>query len=85
LFVRKVNRDAIARRPNPFDGLPGWWNRVNRALYPVMGPSNIGAGGPERPVVDTANAPCPICGVSLALHTFERSTDGHTSTRMYCP
>jgi hypothetical protein len=62
-----------------------WWDRLNRALYPYFGPAALGPGPTgERPDTPSPTA-CPLCGKPLADHAIERSTDGHTATRLHCP
>ena len=60
-----------------------WWEKLNRALFPFMGPAQLGPFG-EPPLPSTATKPCPLCGQAMELHTFDRSQDRH-STRMHCP
>ena len=60
-----------------------WWQRLNRALFPYMGPAALGPFG-EEPLPSTENKACPLCGQPMAGHTFVRSQDHH-STRMHCP
>lgn len=74
-----------SRRPTPFDGLPGWGNRLNRALYPIMGPASVGIDGPEPPPLDPSQARCPLCQGLLSVHRFERSDDSRVPTRLICP
>ena len=62
---------------------PAWWQRLNRALFPFMGPAQVGPYETE-PLPPTGQKPCPLCGNPMDDHTFERSTD-HRSTRMHCP
>ena len=60
-----------------------WWQRLNKALFPYMGPAQLGPFD-EPPLPSVAEKPCPLCGRPMSLHTFQRSQD-HTSTRMHCP
>jgi hypothetical protein len=60
-----------------------WWDRLNGALRPYIGPPPLGPYG-EAPLPPTAAKACPLCGLPMADHRFDRSTD-HNSTRMYCP
>lgn len=69
---------------NPFDGVPGFWGRVNRLLYPIAGPASLGAGHPEEPYVAPVNPSCPVCGRPMDEHRIERTT-GNVSTRLICP
>lgn len=60
-----------------------WWQKLNAALFPYMGPAQLGPFD-EEPLPPTDQKPCPLCGQAMAGHTFERSQD-RTSTRMHCP
>ncbi|CAN5416036.1 hypothetical protein BH10ACT7_BH10ACT7_08870 [soil metagenome] len=60
-----------------------WWENLNRAVFPFMGPAQLGPFG-EEPLPPTGPKACPLCGHAMDEHTFERSTDRH-STRMHCP
>ena len=35
--------------PNPWKGVPGFWARVSRLVYPIAGPAQVGIGRPEEP------------------------------------
>ena len=61
-----------------------WWDRLNRALYPYLGPAELGKPG-EAPRVSSVGKPCPLCGVSMLEHTVERSGEWTTATRLHCP
>jgi hypothetical protein len=60
-----------------------WWDRLNRALFPYIGPPPLGPYN-EEPLPPTGEKACPLCGQAMSLHSFERSQD-HTATRMHCP
>jgi len=60
-----------------------WWDRLNGALRPYIGPPPLGPYN-EEPLPPTQAKACPLCGQPMSLHEFTRSTD-HTATRMYCP
>ncbi len=62
-----------------------WWVRLNRALFPYMGPAQLGAGHPEQPYRPAEHATCPLCGGDLAAHTVIRSADQAHATRLVCP
>ena len=65
------------------DARPRWWDRLNRALYPYLGPAQLGSRDePPQAVIDR---PCPICGYSMHEHTVERAGDWSTATRLHCP
>jgi hypothetical protein len=60
-----------------------WWDRLNGALFPYIGPPPLGPYN-EAPLQAPAEKACPLCGRPMSEHRFDRSTD-HTATRMYCP
>jgi len=62
-----------------------WSARLNRALFPFLGPAQLGAGRPETPYAPPANPVCPICGQPMADHRVERTADQTHATRVYCP
>lgn len=61
-----------------------WWDHLNRALYPYLGPADLGSPG-EPPPPSSVGKPCPLCGVSMAEHVVERTADWSTPTRLHCP
>ncbi|ARC58484.1 hypothetical protein AS850_15460 [Frondihabitans sp. 762G35] len=80
-------RKEKTRRPpaqTPFDGVPGFWGRLNRFMYPIAGPASIGAGHPEEPYRAPVDPVCPICGAPMAEHVIRRGT-GNRSTALECP
>jgi len=60
-----------------------WWDRLNAALVPKIGPPPLGPYNQE-PLPPSSGQPCPLCRKPMGEHTFERG-DAHTSTRMHCP
>jgi hypothetical protein len=62
-----------------------WSMRLNRALFPVFGPAQLGAGRPEQPYAPPADPVCPICGRPMKDHRVERTADQSHATRVYCP
>lgn len=73
------------RKPNPmnpFDGKPGFFNRLNRIVYSYAGPADVGLGRAEEPYVQAADPQCPICGKPMALHDIDRSGE---RTQLHCP
>ena len=70
--------------PTPWDGKPGFWAWVNRTLYPIAGPAQVGIGRPEEPYRAPADPRCPLCGESMARHVVERG-DANAPTRLHCP
>ncbi|MFD4422032.1 hypothetical protein ACFWN7_11090 [Agromyces sp. NPDC058484] len=71
---------------NPFVGRPGFWNRVNRIIYPIAGPAQVGIGygKTEAPYVPPADPACPICREPMADHIVQRG-DANTPTHVICP
>jgi hypothetical protein len=60
-----------------------WWDRLNGALVPYIGPPPLGPYN-ETPLPPVAEKACPLCARPMHEHRFDRTTD-HTATRMYCP
>jgi len=61
-----------------------WWDRLNRAVFPFMGPAQLGPGrGGERPAARLTT--CPVCGAEMRDHVVQRTSDQHTPTRLVCP
>lgn len=62
-----------------------WFERVTQrmqnGLLPFMGPAQVQAV--EGQTVRTEDAVCPLCGVALAQHAFDRVPG--RPTRMQCP
>jgi hypothetical protein len=66
-----------------------WWglaDRLNRALYPHLGPAQLGSSD-EPPPAPSAGRPCPLCGASMRDHVVERAgeRDWTTASRLHCP
>jgi hypothetical protein len=61
-----------------------WWDRLNRALYPYLGPAELGSAD-EPPAPSSVGRPCPICGAAMTEHVVERAGDWSTATRLHCP
>jgi hypothetical protein len=55
--------------------------RLQRRLFPFMGPAQVQPV--EGQTVRTVDAACPLCGLPLAAHAFDRSPS--RATRMECP
>ena len=67
----------------PYDGVPGVYAAIQRFLYQIEGPSQLGDRN-EPAYVPPVDPKCPICGQSLELHRFDRGGPGKT-THMQCP
>lgn len=76
--------EVISEYTNHMDDRPRWWDRLNRALYPYLGPAELGSPD-EPPAPSSAGRPCPICGASMLEHVVERAGDWSTATRLHCP
>lgn len=59
----------------------GFTNWLNGKLRPYIGPPPLGPYD-EEPLPSIAEAPCPVCGQSMALHEIDRSGE---RTQLYCP
>ena len=67
--------------PNDFSGGTGLFNRLNRRLFPYLGPPALGPYD-QPPAPDPARAACPLCGAPMGRHEFAR---GNGPTKLYCP
>jgi hypothetical protein len=67
------------------DRLFSWARRMDRGLFPWMGPAQLGAGYQEEPYRPPVDPLCPICGGPLARHVVQRTADQHHATRLICP
>ena len=77
-----VTRTNGATIPNDFEG-GGFFNRLNRRLFPYLGPPRLGPYD-EEPAPDALAAGCPVCGAPMAEHRFDRSAPDRP-TKLYCP
>jgi hypothetical protein len=78
-------RKKAPREPNPmnpFDGKPGFVNRLNRIVFTFTGPAQVGIGRPEAPYVPPTDPRCPLCGNLMADHTIDRTGE---RTQLHCP
>jgi len=71
-------------RLNPYDGVPGFWGRLNRFVYTYAGPAQVGIGRPEGEAVVDSAPRCPICGELMADHAITRG-DATRPTYLRCP
>ena len=67
------------------DRIFGWAKRMDRGLFPYMGPAALGAGHPEEAYRRPENPPCPVCGKPMNDHVIERTANQTTATRLICP
>lgn len=63
----------------------GFAKRLDKGLFPFMGPAQLGAGHAEEPYRAPADPRCPICGGLMAEHTVSRTPDQVHATRLICP
>ncbi len=61
-----------------------WWQHLNRALFPYMGPAQLGPRADEPLPATIAAMPCPLCGAAMSAHTVERP-GGNVASRVRCP
>ena len=66
-----MNKDKVA-----------WWDRINFALYPYLGPPKLGPYD-QAPLPDATLKPCPLCGAPMAEHDLDRGAGRPTYVR--CP
>jgi hypothetical protein len=60
-----------------------WWDRLNGALMPYIGPPELGPYD-QAPLPRAGAKPCPICGAPMDDHEIERG-EGRVATRIHCP
>ena len=59
-----------------------WWDRLNAALVPYLGPPKLGPYD-QAPLPDSGLKPCPLCGRAMSDHAMDRG-EGRP-TYMRCP
>lgn len=59
--------------------------RLDKGLFPWMGPAQLGAGHAEEPYRAPVDPSCPVCGGPLREHTVARNADQSHATRLLCP
>ena len=67
--------------PNDFAEGSGFFDRLNRKLFPWIGPPPLGPYDQPAPV-PAAERPCPLCGAPMAQHT---RGDNAGRTMLRCP
>jgi hypothetical protein len=60
-----------------------WWDRLNGALLPYIGPPPLGPFDQDA-LPPTTEKACPLCGAPMSRHEIERS-GGNVATRLHCP
>ena len=78
-----VTRTDAPAPANDFEG-GGFFNRLNRRLFPYLGPPPLGPYDQPEPAAASGRA-CPLCGAPMSQHEVGRSPDQSTPTRLYCP
>lgn len=69
---------------NDFEGGGGFFNRLNRRLFPYLGPPPLGPYDQPEPPARATRA-CPLCGAPMADHEIDRSGGANRPTKFYCP
>lgn len=67
--------------PNDFDSGRGFFNRLNRKLFPYLGPPPLGPYDQPAPA-PAQDRSCPLCGQPMSAHDKGLS-DGRTI--LHCP
>ena len=81
MIVTRTKSDAGSQ--NDFTG-GGFFNRLNRRLFPYFGPPPLGLYDQPAPAAASGRA-CPLCGALMSEHEFDRPGGQSAPTRMYCP
>ena len=82
IVTRTNSGNADAQPANDFEG-GGFFNRLNRRLFPYLGPPPLGPY--DQPAASApAGQSCPLCGAPMSTHEFDRS-DALRPTKIYCP
>ena len=77
-------RTESAAPSGDFEGGTGFFNRLNRKLFPYLGPPPLGPyDQPEPPARERSG--CPLCGKPMAEHHIDRSGGADRPTKFYCP
>jgi hypothetical protein len=85
MVVTRTNRGGRgdAQPANDFEG-GGFFNRLNRRLFPYLGPPPLGPYDQPTPAPASGRA-CPLCGAPMSDHEFDRSGGANRPTKIYCP
>ncbi len=68
---------------SPYDGVPGFYAAVQRFLYQIEGPAQLGDRN-EPAYVPDPDPKCPVCTQAMKEHRIDRGGPGKP-TRMKCP
>ena len=81
LMVMTRGDDDAYVPANDFDSGRGFFNRLNRKLFPYLGPPPLGPYDQPAPTPPRELA-CPLCGAPMAAHE-KGISDGRTI--LHCP
>ena len=81
LMIMTREHDDAYVPPNDFDSGRGFFNRLNRTLFPLLGPPPLGPYDQPAPVPARESA-CPLCGSAMSSHE-KGISDGRTI--LHCP
>ena len=81
LMIMTREQDDAYVPPNDFDSGRGFFNRLNRTLFPFLGPPPLGPYDQPAPVPARESA-CPLCGSAMSSHE-KGFSDGRTI--LHCP
>ncbi|PJJ65512.1 hypothetical protein [Compostimonas suwonensis] len=73
--------DTAGDTPAGAKGFGGLVERMNRKLFPYLGPPPLGPYD-EAPPQPSSERACPLCGQPMSLHEIDRSGE---RTQLYCP
>lgn len=76
-----ARRDGKYVPQNDFEGGSGFFGRLNRKLFPWIGPPPLGPYNQPEPA-PAAERACPLCGMAMSEHT---KGDNGGRTMLYCP
>ncbi len=79
LMVMARKKDHVPE--NDFAAGHGFFNRLNRRLFPYIGPPPLGPYDQPEPVAPSERG-CPLCGAPMSWHE-KGLADGRTI--LYCP
>jgi len=82
-MIMTRTKRSEAQPANDFEG-GGFFNRLNRRLFPYLGPPPLGPYDQPAPAAPASRA-CPLCGAAMSAHEFDRSGEQTRATRLYCP
>lgn len=83
LFVGKREKKLRLWHKSPYDGVPGAYAAVQRFLYQIEGPSQLGDRNEPAPVAPV-DPRCPVCRLPMKDHRIDRGGPG-LPTQLKCP